>query len=794
MEQIFHDHHSIDLNKSANEDIDIEFNVTNQAYEEFVVIEADESELLHKEVKNEQEAYDLYNDYAFLKGFSIRRNKQRKRSDGCGISMKQYCCSKEGNKKSDAKCYTKQDIRTDCKAMICCYVDEKGTYIVTKHHMIHNHKLCPENKHHLLRSHRNVSKEDIDWLMNLVGSGIKLSDAVRLITKEKGGLEMVGYTPRDAYNVISREKKKCIEGTDAHAVIQIFMRRQQHEEDFFFDFELDEEGRLCNFFWRDGQMKKDYDLFSDPTITDTTYRTNRYDMICAPFVGMNHHGRNIMFGCGFVLNERTESFIWLFKMFLKSMGDKKPSTIMTDQSAAMAGGIKEVFKKSCHRLCVCHLMENTKKHIIHLRARKGFVELFDQVLKYVDSVAEFNLMVTTYQCGDNDWLLKLYKKKEQWCPAYSKEHFSGGILSSQRNETTNDSISRRLTATAGLCDFYSCFVDVISEWRRRENGEDFDRLQGNPEMIANHINILTHAREVYTIELYHVFEEQFLKSWTLHQDLFEKNDDIFIYHVGRATNDQIAGSIKHVVIFNQKEKSIYCTCRMYSQVGILCSHNLRIMNLHCLGDIPKQYILKTWTKEAISTTSSNMHSHLPRKDNISTYVWRTQMTRKFNELISASHCNVVSIQNPVKSRKPGQKNKRRKSTVEKINNIVRGRKAKSFRVANHTRNIAEASVQSDVNNVVGDGYLVHPTNGGPLLIPIPIIDQYLRVPLMKTPTESYVQTACSIGHRFNRFTQAPNSASTSKSCTLGISVIFTLTWNIFIGTDIVGKFVQHLVK
>ncbi|XP_074299408.1 protein FAR1-RELATED SEQUENCE 3-like [Silene latifolia] len=163
---------------------------------------------------------------------------------------------------------------------------------------------------------------------------------------------MVGYIPRDAYNVISREKKKCIEGTDAHALIQIFMRCKQHEEDFFFDFELDEEGRLCNFFWRDGQMKKDYDLFSDPTITDTTYRTNRYDMICAPFVGMNHHGRNIMFGCGFVLNERTEAFIWLFKTFLKSMGDKQLSTILTDQSAAMAGGIKEVFKKSCHRLCV----------------------------------------------------------------------------------------------------------------------------------------------------------------------------------------------------------------------------------------------------------------------------------------------------------------------------------------------------------------------------------------------------------------------------------------------------------
>ncbi|XP_074297109.1 protein FAR1-RELATED SEQUENCE 5-like [Silene latifolia] len=518
MEHTFPNQQSIDLNKSPDEDIEIsEFDVINQG-EEIVVSEADKSELLHKEVNNEQEAYDLYNDCAFLMGFSIRRSKQRKRSDGCGgISLKQYCCSKEGCKKSDAKYYTKQDIRTDCKAMICCYVDEKGAYVVAKHNMVHNHKLCPGNKRHLLRSHRNVSKEDIDWLMNLVNSGMKTN------YEGKGGSEMVGYTPRDAYNVISREKKKYMEGPDAHALIQIFMRRKQQEEDFFFDFELDEKGRLCNFFWRDGQMKKDYDLFSDPTITDTMYRTNRYDMICAPFVGINHHGRNIIFGCGFFMREKTESFIWLFKAFLKSMGDKQPSTIMTDQSAAMVGGIKEVFKKSCHRLCVWHLMENSKKHIRHLRAQKGFVELFDQVLKYVDSVAEFNFywnkMITSYQCGDNEWLQKLYKNKEKWCPAYSKDHFSEGILSSQRSETTNDSISRRLRATATLCEFYSCFVDVVTEWRYRENGDDFDCLQGNPEMIANHINMLTHAREVYTTELYHVFEEQFLKSWTLHQHL-----------------------------------------------------------------------------------------------------------------------------------------------------------------------------------------------------------------------------------------------------------------------------------
>ena len=62
---------------------------------------------------------------------------------------------------------------------------------------------------------------------------------------------------------------------------------------------------------------------------DTTYRTNKYDIICTPFVGMNRHAMNVMFGCGFLMNEKIESFIWLFKISLNSMSDKHPVTVMT---------------------------------------------------------------------------------------------------------------------------------------------------------------------------------------------------------------------------------------------------------------------------------------------------------------------------------------------------------------------------------------------------------------------------------------------------------------------------------
>jgi hypothetical protein len=49
-----------------------------------------------------------------------------------------------------------------------------------------------------------------------------------------------------------------------------------------------------------------YDCFGDVLVFDTTYRTNKYNLICASFVGVNHHWQNVMFGCAFLLDETIE--------------------------------------------------------------------------------------------------------------------------------------------------------------------------------------------------------------------------------------------------------------------------------------------------------------------------------------------------------------------------------------------------------------------------------------------------------------------------------------------------------
>ena len=133
---------------------------------------------------------------------------------------------------------------------------------------------------------------------------------------------------------------------------------------FLYSMQVDQDNGIANFFWRDGRSKLDYDSFRDVVIFDTTYQTNKYNLICAPFVGINHHWENVLFGCAFLIDEITQSFIWLIETFLIAMGARQPKFIFIDQDQAMANAINIVFTESRHRLCLWHINKNVQKNLV----------------------------------------------------------------------------------------------------------------------------------------------------------------------------------------------------------------------------------------------------------------------------------------------------------------------------------------------------------------------------------------------------------------------------------------------
>ncbi|XP_059669460.1 protein FAR1-RELATED SEQUENCE 5-like [Cornus florida] len=296
----------------------------------------------------------------------------------------------------------------------------------------HNHEFAVPEERKFLRINRNIGPASAGVVNEIHFHGIRWTDH---LSKESGGSGNVGFMQRDYQSSVSHQKKpNLIERGDAQSLINHFSHCQIEDQKFFHHVELDEEGRLANFFLRDGRSKLDYDYFGDVVIFDT-FRTSKYDMIFAPFVGVNHQRKNIFFGCGFLLNETIDSFVSLFETLLERMGNQPPKTIFANQCQVMENAIKKVFPNTCHRLCLWHISKDAFLKIASLYANSDFKSLFHECL---NSETEDELqstwaeMILRFDLVGNKWLESLYQLRKKWCPAFSLATSTPFFSSAQR--------------------------------------------------------------------------------------------------------------------------------------------------------------------------------------------------------------------------------------------------------------------------------------------------------------------------------------------------------------------------
>ena len=137
---------------------------------------------------------------------------------------------------------------------------------------------------------------------------------------------------RDLQNYY-RDLRTKIKDADAQMFVGQLERKKEVNSAFFYDFMVDEQGRLVRVFWADATCRKNYTIFGDVILVDSTYSTNQYNMKFVPFTRVNHHLQNIFLGAAFLANEKIKSYVWLFETFLKAMGGVAPHLITTDEDA-----------------------------------------------------------------------------------------------------------------------------------------------------------------------------------------------------------------------------------------------------------------------------------------------------------------------------------------------------------------------------------------------------------------------------------------------------------------------------
>lgn len=551
---------------------------------------------LGMQVSSEEEAYDLYNAHAFKKGFSIR--KATRRVVNGVIRQREFVCSKQGFKEFEdpvnAKKFNHLDTRTGCCARIRFDVKD-DVWTVVLFNDTHNHEFAsPEQKLNLRSGRKVLNASGNTTSTNAKATG---SCSCSRLSKEVDGANKIGLSKLDSHNYLPTVRKEMIEAGDGQSVFNHFRHKQSEDPMFFYSLQVDQDNRMANVFWRDGRSKLDYGYFGDVVIFDT-FRINSYNLICAPFVGVNHHWKNVLFGCAFLIDETTESFIWLFKTFLAAMGGQQPKSIFTDQDQTMANAINLVFPKSRHRLCPWHISKNAKQHLGGLYTiNADFNSRFDKCLNGCINEMEFestwNDMIEKYNLQSHEWLNSLYEDREKWCTALSVDFFSAKLKSSQRKESSTSIFHQIMRKPMQLIQAIQSFEEKIAQMRQDESNEDFRCKNGAPSKVTRYGGILSHAASVYTHALFRVFEEELNSCLGLSCVETNHHGNNSIYSLTELGN----GSV-HIVEFDRSKLIICCSCKLFETLGLLCCHALRVFVVNNVNVIPDKYISNKWTKDA----------------------------------------------------------------------------------------------------------------------------------------------------------------------------------------------------
>ncbi|KAL9373810.1 hypothetical protein Peur_033430 [Populus x canadensis] len=531
------------------------------------------------EFSSEEEAYKFYTSYANKIGFRTRKGKVQRLSNGT-IRKRFLFCSKQGfrlKKQADKITkYKRKETRTGCNAKIQFSV-ENGKWVVSQFSQEHNHDL--EDRRHITRS------------------CTKTSEAHLIHTGNNVEMAMDAGAPKctELCNMVWSTHPEEVQ------ILLNYLRRLQVEDlSLFYAVQLDSDNRLKNLFWRDGRSMVDYDYFGDVLILDTTFRMDKYDMICAPFWGLNHHRQYVMFGCAFLLDESKESFVWLFETFLEAMGRKQPKTIVTDENQVMVDAVKVVLLDAEHLFGVWFIRQKALKHLSAFYSQPDFVNIFNECVSYCQNEEEFeskwDFLQKKFNLCENAWLNNLYLSRERWANVFHKKTFSAGI------RWCNDNVNVFQNSTSDTMDlsmFVHQYLKVVETQRSAELNEDM-RCRETTKVLSSSA-MEKQAANIYTRTIFNIFQEELIKCLSVAIEEIASDGTNATFKLAEE------GQKESIVELSCLDSNLACSCRKYESEGILCVHALKVLNARNVFRIPDQYLLKRWTKCAKDSVAEVEH-------------------------------------------------------------------------------------------------------------------------------------------------------------------------------------------
>uniref|UniRef100_A0A453EG15 Protein FAR1-RELATED SEQUENCE n=1 Tax=Aegilops tauschii subsp. strangulata TaxID=200361 RepID=A0A453EG15_AEGTS len=484
-------------------------------------------------------AQAFYKSYSCLCGFAVRKasNYCGQTSTGGGESRCIFRCNRSGKVLDEEQKEAKRKQRkerwqertgklapetrkrkrnvidvTGCQAKLV--VSKKnGRWFITDINLEHNHELSPPDESKFLRSHKQMTDEEKLLVRTLNSAKLPTRKIMDILSFLRHG--PLPYTKKYVTNVRASIRKEN-DGNDMMQLLDYFRNKQAEDPRYYYKFKVHPQkpSKVLCIFWADGYSRKMYDLYGDSLSFDTTYKTNKYNLPFAPFVGVFGHGQNCLFACAIIQDETINTFIWLFQTFLECMGRKQPRTVITDQDTSMKEAVPEeavpeVFNLSKHRNCLFHVKKKAEEKCCRTFVTKGDLHAdFTDIVHNSLTVAEFEKlwqeMVQKYDIGAVNYFKIMWKERRRWAPVYFKTDFLPLLHSTSRSEGMNAIFKDNVASTDNVISFMTEYEKISERIQDMEREQDSLTRTTKPTFwVHNELEI--QASRMYNRQIFYQF-------------------------------------------------------------------------------------------------------------------------------------------------------------------------------------------------------------------------------------------------------------------------------------------------
>ncbi|KAG2611413.1 hypothetical protein PVAP13_4KG163815 [Panicum virgatum] len=517
------------------------------------------------EFKDRDAAHHFFSFYGFLAGFEVvvahvaRTSAKKKNNEIYKQEMKCHRYGKQSKKEEQieladetllreasnddkAKRKTNVQVRTDCKCVMVVKVIA-GIWKVIRLDLEHNHELSPKDRNQLFSGRKYMTNMEKGIIRTLNDNNIPTRKMIAILSYLRGGLTALPYKTKNVQNMRTKINRE-VTGNDMTQAMEYFRKRKMQDSTFYFRFQVDNDMKVKNIFWREGISLKWYAEYGDCISFDTTYMTNRYNLPFAPFVGITGHAHTSLLAS------------------------------KIDQDKAMRSAIEKVFPNSKHRNCFFHIKSKCyNKNLRCFAVNKGLPEKFEDIVYFSVTEDEFEMlwqgMIAEYKLEKNKYFNKMWETRKRIIPVYFKNDFFPFIQSTGRSEGTNARTKK--------------IVDTI---KNKEEIEDNFNKQKMPKEIQYGYTIEQQAVELYNRNIYIKFSNQLRQTKMYKYKETEK---------GRCF-ERIR---KYIVLTDLTEgcEEFSCICGKFNKDGILCAHILKVIVEEEINKISEKYFIDRWRKK-----------------------------------------------------------------------------------------------------------------------------------------------------------------------------------------------------